>query len=477
MATALASAQDNHPHYEASDCPEIALWMASAELGAIRCGLLHVREDRAAGGGSAMLRLFVLRLAAQNERGNAPIVYLAGGPGGAASAALEGLLSSALRSEHEIILIDQRGAGLSQPALNCPEIDAGASENPLAACRARLLAAGIDLAAYNTSNSAQDINELLIALDLPTANIYGISYGARLALTMARDFPQRLGAMILDGVSPPQAQLLTEQAVNGNRAFERLFADCAADPACRQAYPNLRASFNQVIDRLNQAPAEIAHLRSGAATWMDGEIWVNYLFDLLYDTSLLAWLPAMIRAHAAGDYGFAPPEMASLAKPESALQLPDFALQYDADSEGLYYSIICAEAVPFESAEGLLAAGARLPPRTAAALSNAALQLLADCELWGLPAAAASHKRPVISAIPTLLFSGAYDPVSPPAWAVAAAQGLETSWRFVLPDTGHGALGNSDCADTIALEFLRQPTQEPASDCLEALRPPVFRSQ
>ena len=456
------------------------LWLAYEDLDAVSCGTLHVPEKRADGAGGAMLQLFVLRLAAQQARGNAAVVVLAGGPGDAASASLADMLGSALRTEHELILIDQRGTGLSQPSLNCPEFASASSENPLMDCRARLVAAGIDLAAFNTAANAQDVHDLLIALGLPTVHIYGLSYGARLALALARDFPQRLRALILDGVSPPQAQLLVEQASNGQRAFEQLFADCAASPRCAQAYPDLRDSFAQVIDNLRQLPAEIVHWQSGEATWMDGEIWVNYVFGLFYDARLLPWLPALISAHAAGDYDFFPRELgekASQTAAAPALQLPDFAMRFDEHSEGLYYSVICAEAAPFASADAVNAAGEQLSAHIDAALTRASLQTIADCRVWDVPAAPAKQMRPVVSDIPTLLFSGAYDPITPPNWAEQAAQSLGTSWRFVFPDTGHGALDKQVCARQIALTFLRQPTAGPQSDCIEALRPPDFQHE
>ena len=464
---------DTNPRYQASDCPEIVLWMAHDELGAVSCGLLHVPADRSIGADGPLLQLFVLRLMARHDQGNAPVVYLQGGPGGAASASLEELLGSALRTEHELILIDQRGTGLSRPSLNCPEYADATSEDPLAACRARLVAAGVDLATYNTAANAQDVHDLLIALGLPTANIYGLSYGTRLALALARDYPQRLRAIILDGVFPPQARMLADQAANGVRAFEQLFADCAASAQCRQAYPDLRDSFDQVIDKLTQEPADIAHWQTGEATRMDSETWVNFVFDLLYDAQLLPWLPALINAHAAGDYDYTPPGLGELL----GRQLPDFFLHVDQDSEGMYYSTICAEDAPFERAEDVLAAGALLPARIAAALKKAPMQLLDDCQVWDVPAAAASATLPVVSDMPTLLFSGAYDPITPPAWAEAAAQSLSASWHFVFPASGHGALGHNDCADQLARSFLSQPTAQPLGNCVTALRPPDFHSQ
>ncbi|MCY4145592.1 MAG: alpha/beta fold hydrolase, partial [Chloroflexi bacterium] len=184
LRSAPVFSQGALPNYEVGACPEIVLWMAFLEVDLLSCGYLHVLEDRAAGEDSARLRLFVLRLAAQIQRDNPPVIYLAGGPGDAASASLGDLLGSPLRTWNELILIDQRGTGFSQPSLNCAENDEMTSEDSLATCRARMLAAGINLAAYHTVASAQDVQDLLIALDLPVANIYGISYGTRLALTL-----------------------------------------------------------------------------------------------------------------------------------------------------------------------------------------------------------------------------------------------------------------------------------------------------
>ena len=475
--TGQAAAQAHRPQYEARDCRDYAPWLLAAAPGAVRCGALHVPENRETDADGRILELFVLRISPVTEAGKAPIVYLEGGPGGAASASAVHLLGSALRRENELILIDQRGTGLSQPSLNCPESDdAEAAGGELAAlqhCRNRLLVEGIDLRAYNSAANAHDVHDLLVALDIDQANIYGISYGTRLALTLARDFPFRLRALALDGVSPPQARIVSEQAANATRAFERLFADCAASAACASAYPNLRETFYATVDALNDAPAEILDWHSDEAREMDGHDWIDYFFDLFYDSDVLPYLPAFIAAHADGDFFYDPAPLADEDE-DDWVEMPVELDEVDDDSEGMYYSLTCADEVAFDSYEAAAAAGQALEARMDESLTAAALWLLEDCRLWNVPASPARENLAVVSDIPTLLLSGAYDPITPPAWGALAAQTLSQSWHYVFPAAAHGVLDSHPCADSLLRSFLDEPTARPDDACVAALPPPDF---
>ena len=476
--TGPAVAQAHRPQYEERDCRDYVPWLLDAAPAATRCGVLRVPENRDDAARGRMLALFVLRIPAQTDMGKPPVVYLEGGPGGAASASAIDLLDSALRQENELILIDQRGTGLSTPSLNCPEMDdagdAGDYSSVLQNCRNRLLVEGIDLRAYSSAYSAWDAHDLLVALNIDAANIYGISYGSQLALTFARDFPERLRALVLDGVSPPQARIVSEQAANGQAAFERLFADCAASAACASAYPNLRGMFHATADALDESPAVILDWHSNEERDMDGADWINYLFDLFYDSDALPYMPAFIAAHAAGDYFHDPAPVAADDQPADWTDTPIGFDDLDDDSEGMYFSVVCADSVPFDSAEAALAAGEKLPPRLDAALTSAAIGLLDDCYLWNVPASHPRENNVVHSDIPTLLLSGAYDPITPPAWGTLAARALSHSWHYIFPAAGHGVLGSHACADALLRAFLDDPTARPDDDCVAALRPPDF---
>lgn len=544
VAAGRGHTQGDLPRFEDADCPFFIQEMASDYLSPIACGYLLVPEDRSAPVSSRALELFVARLPARAPQGNAPILYLEGGPGGAASQAIQVLAGSSLNQNYEVIVIDQRGTGLSRPSLNCHEADDETLASQaawLGACYRRLLAEGAALHAYNSAENARDLQDLLTALDLSEVNVYGISYGTRLALTLARDHPQRLRSMILDGVYPPQVNALETQPSYANRAFERLFSDCASDPNCRRAFPTLRDSFLAVIQRLDEQPAEIE------GRLMSGADFVNEIFNMLYDSDSLRYVPALIDAFSRGDYDYDPmAEAADIAGAGQAdeveslimqlmdatdsralhdlleasddqdpqallaeaeyilahqpfqeyLGLPSLAdverhLQtlddseyaqlelhalgvYDEDSEGVYYSIECADEIAFSSPQEIERLSAHLPTAIRIPLVREALETFSACDIWALPPSDPAENEALVSATPTLLLSGEYDPITPPDWGRRAAEHLANSWHFVFPKIGHGALWEDSCADAIALAFLADPTGEPDSGCLADLAAPEF---
>src|SRR5207237_7170740 len=190
-----------------------------------------------------------------------PFVFLQGGPGGAIIDDLGSQITRQKRitdypADRDLILIDQRGTGLSQPSLACketttldyrtlgqqlsPQRQADLWVQAAQQCRARLVASGINLNAYTSLADAADVAALRGALGYPALNLYGVSYGTRLALTVMRTHPQGLRSVILDSVDPPDVNAVTGPLASSARAFAVLFQGCAADPACNAAFPHLQ---------------------------------------------------------------------------------------------------------------------------------------------------------------------------------------------------------------------------------------------
>src|SRR5688572_23226007 len=223
------------------------------------CGYLIVPENRARPG-SPLIRLHVAIF--RNRSGSPvsdPVVHLAGGPGSSSLEVAGYLFSRGLDpilERRDFILFDQRGTGYSQPRLDCPEradltaalLGRGlsAAENhqeildAFRRCRERLIAEGIDPSAYHSAASAADLNDLRLALGYEKLNLYAVSYGTRLALTVMRDYPQAVRSAVLDSAYPLQVNLYTALAPNADRSFNVFFSRCVAEPNCSAAYPDLR---------------------------------------------------------------------------------------------------------------------------------------------------------------------------------------------------------------------------------------------
>jgi len=475
LLSIISGAQSYTPRYDNSECPFFIRQLAEDSDADISCGYLIVPEDRQALETGRIVERFVARIAARQPTDQTPIMYLSGGPGMPVAEDIALILQSQLHQNYEVIAIDQRGAGFSRPSLNCSELDDQTDYlNPAWSqpCYRRLVNDGIALRAYDSVSDAHDLHDLLVVLEIDKANVYGYSYGSRLALTFARDFPQRIRALMLDGVLPLQVNILEALAPNGNQSIARIFSSCAADADCQRAYPDLSASFEDVLATLNRKPAEVQTEEYDYPIAVTGR---DFVFDVLYglyEKHSIPFLPAKIDAYAHGEYDF---EMAR-GEGELPQNEADLLDTLDVSSEGTVLSFLCAEEVPFNQRERIVNRAANLTGVLRRALVEWAISYLNDCKIWEVPRSSARENQPVKSDIPTLLLSGYFDPVTPPEWGDEAAKYLENSWHYVFPDASHGVLfePDADCAESIALSFLANPERRPEDACMAALSPPDF---
>ena len=344
-----------------------------------------------------------------------PILYLEGGPGGSALADPDYWLESLLHTSRDIILLDQRGTGFSLPSLDCPETDAYSNEEDsgydsmvaaAAACRDRLALVGVDLTQYNSANSAADVEDLRLALGIDQWNLYGVSYGTRLALTVMRDFPAGVRAVVLDSVYPPNVKGYTEDPVNSIAAIEKLVTGCAGDEECAGAFPNLKRRFYRVVADLNKTPVAV-----GDYTYTGDDL-VNFLFNSLYDTTLIPYLPLVIYAASEGSYDpwVKLDEYANGAAynhdsgGEKAGQpgADDEPPANDADSQGMFYSVECNESVIFSDYDKAAALVGDYPKSVTAGLLESLEETFAVCAIWGAGEADAIESQAVHSDYPDL---------------------------------------------------------------------------
>ncbi len=281
---------------------------AVSGLGPIRCGTLQVPENWQTPGERRVDIAFVVLESTGDDPAPDPVVYLEGGPGGTALVGVPFYadLFAQHRQSRDIILFDQRGTAHSSP-LQCTTFtiddlfatygaddsagdgDAGtpaaASEadqatglgptavltatalleqarlrvsDDMARCAQELLAQGIDLRQYNSVNNARDTVALVKSLGYDAYNLYGISYGTRLALVTMREFPDsNLRSVVLDSTYPPGLPGFELYPSEPHEVVIQLFADCFLDPVCNDAYPNLKARFIALLDRLESEPLDL----------------------------------------------------------------------------------------------------------------------------------------------------------------------------------------------------------------------------
>jgi pimeloyl-ACP methyl ester carboxylesterase len=416
-----------------------------------------------------------------------PVVYLSGGPGVSVLEMVrwqfEDMSEPVFATGRDLIFFEQRGVGLSIPALDCPEYDELALDyldhqvdgqqvteqqmsrwilERLGECRDEL-SRQADLTAYNSAASAADVDDLRQALGYEQVNLWGGSYGTRLALEVMRRYPEGLRSVVLDAVYPPDVDLYLESPANFNRALERLFAACAENNVCSQTYPNLRQVYFDTVMRLTAEPVlrEIQNPMTGEKfdAWLDGSTLLGLTFQLLYDSKLRYLLPQQIYAASQGEY-----------RDFDRIQGVLIAL-LDYSYRGMMYSVQCHEELAFSSAGDFRSLNADFP-ELAQLYNNSVLGELAYqvCQEWGAGAAEASANQPVTSSIPTLLMGGEFDPITPPEWGRHAAETLDNGNFFEYPGIGHGASVVDDCPMQMMVDFLDNPYSKPDDSCIAKMR-------
>lgn len=413
-----------------------------------------------------------------------PIIYFDGGPGGHTLDLLSftfDTLVEPLLSDRDYIVFDQRGLGESEPSLACPEIvdvstadlageiapeDAGAASlEAIGSCRDRLVDSGVDLTAYNSVASANDVEAIRSLLAYDEMNVVGISYGTRLAQTYMRMYPDSVRSVTLDSVFPNGVDLWTNFTPSAERAYEQLFAGCAASPDCAATYPDFEERYFELLDQLDEEPAEVElqNLILGTTSpgVFDGDDVMGLVFSAMYDRGRFATIPQMVEDGLNGNF-----ETIELFGSIALTNLNYF-------SQGMQLSVECNEELVFESfAEYEANLQTELPYSRLADMEDGQ-SIFELCEEWPAGAAPEVESQTVSSDIPTLVLAGQYDPITPPSGVDVVREGLPNSYAVLFPNEGHG-LVPTDCGAAVVNGFIADPTSEPDASCVSLSPEPVW---
>lgn len=401
-------------------------------------GWLVVAEDRADPRASE-IKLPVAIVHSRSGRLDDPVVYLAGGPGVSSLTVAAYPGAYPWLDDRDFIVMGQRGTRDAKPALMCPEyrdaVNAGSDAVAAAkACRTRLTAQGIGVENYDSETSAADLEDLRKLLEIGSWNLYATSYGTRLALTYARTYDSNLRTMVLDSPLPPNAIYDDESALNFESTLRAILSDCAAQPACATAYPDLEDRFFHRIEDTSQSPISF----NGVPEPVTG-----------------ADLAALIPLSSARDVINAPKVMNAIAGLEpgvlQALVTPVEASDF---AWGMRFSVWCREALPFS--RRIRRGG---PDATLGGFESAAIKPEL-CAAWNVLPVDSEFITPVVSDVPTLILAGEFDPLTPPAWGELAAETLSQSRVVSVRAEAHVPTQQWDgdgCAMTLADAFFNAP--------------------
>jgi pimeloyl-ACP methyl ester carboxylesterase len=434
---------------------------------AARCGVLQVAEDPAQPSGRT-IGLHVAVVPALNRRSrSAPLFLLAGGPGQAASdlyVSYAGAFARVNRN-HDIVLLDQRGTGQSEPLFcDYPE-DWRETRDELPALRQATLAClaryGGRVRYYTSSVAALDLERVREALGYAQIDLYGASYGTRMAELYMRRHADAVQSVVLDGVTYPEEAIGPDTPLDGEHALDLILERCRGSPDCAAAYPDLRADFGALRAKFGPGSALLTLPDPSTGEPLELEFNRSVLAAALrllsYNATQASLLPTLIHQASAG-------RLAALAA-QTVMMAREISGQL---ASGMQNSVVCSEDVPFFGS---------VDRRRLEVTYQGTEQLdaLAEiCKLWPKGPVDADLHAPLHSDVPSLLLSGEADPVTPPENAERLARGLSHHRLLVLRGEGHGQLATG-CMPRLLAAFLdaRDPRALDAH-CLEEHRPAPF---
>lgn len=426
--------------------------------GVARCATVSVPEDHLQPNGKR-IEIFLAVLPSLARRPEAdPLFLFAGGPGQAASDL--GRLASAfndVRKLRPIVLVDQRGTGKSKsltcdatnetpakdPLIESFNADAAALEKDWAKCLATMKG---NPATHRTDDYIDDLELVRKGLGYDKINVWGGSYGSRVALRYMKRHPSSIRTVVLDGVAPTSLRLPDDAMASSEVQLKAAIAACAASKACAKAYPNLSATLDALLEKLRATPQAITLPHPATGKPLSGTITdrtvISFLWPLLYQPEAARLIPELINSASVGN--FAPMAATTAA---SSISETDLSIVQR-------FAVMCAEDMLDRS-----------PPAMERFKSLSDL-FYGFCKRLPHGKVAPEFFEPTASDIPTLLLSGTFDPVTPPSQGVLAAKTLSLSKHVIVSGMGH-IVTIHPCARRLMSKFIEVGNIAAASNACE----------
>jgi len=433
------------------------------------CGKLTVFENRQARAGRTIGLNVVILPAFDQKNKSEPLFDIEGGPGAAASnaAMFYAKEGKEYRRKHDVVLVDQRGTGKSNP-LTAERVKKTPQDYlkemyPVDYVKnlRRTLEQRADLTEYTTPIAMDDLDDARSWLGYERINLFGLSYGTRAVLVYLRQHPEHVHTATLMGVAPTYLKMPFYHSQAAARAMDLLLQECERDPSCHNAFPQIRADWQNVLAQLGREPARVQYSSDGksAPVTIQRDIFAEKIRNWMYGADKARKIPFIVHEAAQGDFT---PFLHEAIAPG----IPDFI------ADGMYLSVTCAEDVPFiDQAEA-----AKLNEGNPFA-NYRVFQQTRACSLWPRGKIPEGYRESVSSNLPVLIFSGNLDPVTPPQRGEEVARYLPNSRHVIIQEAGHGVDGLKDagCVDRIIIDFMdKGSAKDLDASCVEHMSPPLF---
>lgn len=507
--------------FTSAECPFV-LPAPEKEGSTYECGFVSVPMSYEGNAGTIDLAVAMLYATGDYVERD-PVLWLEGGPGASALivADTNRKIVEQAREHRDVILYDQRGAGYSgylecgayqsqaaqdaaaagTPYPDALDTNAGIEEVYDYAMRSAALGYpecwdgyadnGIDLSQYNTETIARDSIEVLTALGYDQATLWGTSYGGRVAMAIVREYPERVRAAILDSPLPLGIRRLSQFAELEIEPAEHLFAWCAGNADCNDAYPDLEERTLDLVKTLNDSPVRVAAddaAKAGLRRGFDGAALVRLLTNSLPNNPLIAGaIPRAVADLEKGDAAVAVALLAGTYPPPVERDIPpsltdtSFATLKEPTDTRLALSlamrtfVLCNDEATAVTLDDIAASNENAPLSALRSETpyRSSVTLFAQCQALGVESEPLSTDPPTTQ-IPTLVLSGDYDATTAPSWAKEAADSLPEATLVSVPSAGHAAARWSACARDIASAFVENPTAKRDTSCLAGEEPDLL---
>jgi pimeloyl-ACP methyl ester carboxylesterase len=416
-------------------------------------GKLWVRENRN-GNSNRLIQLAFVRLKSTASQPAAPIIWLAGGPGtpGIVMGRIPPYfnLFNRLREVADVILLDQRGSGMSLPNLKCQAaaVPLDVFENAdkwlraytemSGVCAESWRKQGVDLAAYTTNANADDVDELRQALGAKQISLIGHSYGTVLAQDVIRRHGGNLQRVVFASSDAPDTLLALPTA--WDLLIKKLSYFASEDATVGKIVPDMEALYKRVLDKLERNPVSLNVTDERAKKPVNirvGKIGLQWLMRLAAnDARIYAGLPALLYTIEQGDYSIL------------TRQIEPLYNGFQGRSP-MANAINCSDGW---SAERLAQVRREASNST---YSNVNLQWTPEvCKAVGITNVNVKSQTRIFSTLPALFLSGSIDTNTPPFQAEEVRWGFPNSVHLVVENGGHETLPDSE-VQTVIVDFFK----------------------
>jgi pimeloyl-ACP methyl ester carboxylesterase len=448
LVTPVASdaQQNNVPRIETSDC----IYKAD-DLHKTRCGFLIVPENRHYPQGRSIKLPFIYVESNNPNKSPDPVLYTGGGPGVSSLHPVTSIARRSLLRNRDYIAFEQRGTHFAQPNLEC-EVAGNATQNAylghrsvddaglslVRQCREKLIKEGIDLSAYNTDESAGDIEDLRRLLHIRSLNLMGISYSGGLMMAVLQKYPEHIRSLILDSPLPEFVNIDEQELANFNEALTTVLGGNDS---------TLLDRFHTYFSGLDGKVFKISYqLKDGKTATLDygrSEL-LSILHGKVEDYDGIKELPQVINNMIDG------------------VQEPYVKAYFDGvfsgsgSISGMRLSVYCSDKMAFEDPATIKQQEVVLPWLAGFHVNDV---YGAVCDVWRVKPIDEATKKPYYSDIPVLLGAGGLDDACRPLYNDLIHHYFPNSQRLLFTKLVHGPLLNSLEGDLYIGEFLDNPRE------------------